>query len=116
MFNQFESNNFSRFFCCWVYIVSGLIMFIYRHFENRILLKLILGLQGVRSFSYLISGHEKTQSNHVCYFRFLGVLLASKEHNISEFIYLHCVFFFSFPVFFSSFLRYLSSFFMYSAF
>ena len=58
----------------------------YSHFENRVLLKKVLGsLAGVAHF--IITGNERTQINRVCYFHFFGVFLAFKGSNYSEFIF-----------------------------
>ena len=58
--------------------------FILRYFENRVLLKPMLG--GVASVAYFITGHEQTHLNQVCYCPFLGVFLASKISNYTEVI------------------------------
>ena len=63
----------------------GIIEFIYSHFENRVLLKSVLG--GVAGFAHFITGQEQTQLNLVCYFHFYDVLLASKGSNSSELNY-----------------------------
>ena len=34
----------------------------------------------------VITGHEQTQLNRVCYFRVFDILLASEGSNLSEFI------------------------------
>ena len=58
-------------------------------FENKVLLKLVLG--GVAGVAYFIIGHEHTQLNRVCYFRFFDVVIASEGSNIAELIYETCI-------------------------
>ena len=54
----------------------------FESFENRVPLKPVLG--GVASVASLITGHEQTQLNRVCYFHFFGMVNASKGSNKSE--------------------------------
>ena len=48
------------------------------------MLKPVLG--GMAIVAYFITGHEETQMNQVCYFRFFSVFLASKESYYLELI------------------------------
>ena len=41
-------------------------------------------LGGVVSDAHFITGHKQTQSNRICYFRFTGVLSASKGSNFQK--------------------------------
>lgn len=70
----------------YIFWSFGIIEFFYSYLENRVLLKPVL--EGVASVVHFITGHEQPQLNGVCYFHFFGVLLASKESNCSELIYI----------------------------
>ena len=59
-------NSLQVLFCPFV-----IIEFIYIHFENRVLLKTVLG--GVADDAYFSTGLEKTQLNRVCYFHLFDV-------------------------------------------
>ena len=66
----------------WSFEITDLI---YSHFENTVLLKLVLW--GVGGVAHFITGHEQFQLNQVCCFHFFGIFFDSKGSNCSELTY-----------------------------
>ena len=63
-----------------------IIEFIYIHFENRVMLQLVLG--GVAGVSHSSTGHEQTQLNRVCYFHLFDVFsLLPKDLTIQNLLF-----------------------------
>ena len=61
---------------------GSLDLFLIFFFENRVLLKPVLG--GMASIPHFIIGHDQSQLNQVCYFYYFGVFFASKGPYYSE--------------------------------